>query len=90
MKTITYNNKQYNIPKPFDQCFFGADPTHELTIMNRFSDEDNQSYAKLPAFAVAIYDTIIGAERTEDYDTMQKGLTWFQKNFVDEYYVLLD
>jgi len=87
---ITYKNKTYAIPKPFDQCYFGPDPTKELTIMNRFSDETFQASAKLPAFAVAIYDTIIGAERTEDYTTMQKGLTWFQKNFVDEYYVLLD
>jgi len=27
---------------------------------------------KLPAFAVAIYDTIIGAELSEDYDTYSK------------------
>ena len=90
MKTITYNNKQYNIPKPFDQCFFGAEPTKVMTIGNRFNDESAQQYAKLPAFAVAIYDTIIGSEQVEDYNTMQKGLTWFQKNFTDEYYVLLD
>ena len=90
MKTITYNNKQYNIPKPFDQCFFGAEPTKVMTIGNRFNDKDHQQFAKLPAFAVAIYDTIIGSEQVEDYNTMQKGLTWFQKNFTDEYYVLLD
>ena len=90
MKAIQYNNKTYTIPKPFDQCYFGADPTHELTIMNRFSDEDSQHYAKLPAFAVAIYDTIIGSEMSEDYDTMQKGLTWFQKNFTNAYMNLLD
>ena len=36
---IKYKNKEYVIPKPFDQCFFGKDPTHELTIHNRFSDE---------------------------------------------------
>ena len=87
---ITYNNKQYSIPKPFDQCFFGAEPTKVMTIGNRFNDEDHQQYAKLPAFAVAIYDTIIGAEASEDYKLMQKGITWFQKNFTDEYYVLLD
>ena len=84
---ITYNNKTYAIPKPFDQCNFGANPTHELTIMNRFNDaRTSQQVAKLPAFAVAIYDTIIGAEATEDYKTMQKGFTWFQKNFTNEYY----
>ena len=90
MKTIKYNNKEYKIPAPFDQCFFGSEPTKEMTIHNRFSDENYTQSAKLPAFAVAIYDTIIGAEQTEDYDTMQKGLTWFQKNFTDEYYTLLD
>ena len=87
---ITYNNTTYTIPKPFDQCNFGANPTHELTIMNRFNEPGFVQSAKLPAFAVAIYDTIIGAEHTEDYTTVQKGLTWFQKNFTDEYYVLLD
>ena len=87
---INYKNKDYDIPKPFDQCFFGSEPTKEMTIHNRFSDENYTQSAKLPAFAVAIYDTIIGAEMSEDYTTMQKGLTWFQKNFVDEYYTLLD
>ena len=87
---ITYNNTTYTIPKPFDQCNFGSNPTKELTIMNRFNEPGFVQSAKLPAFAVAIYDTIIGAEATEDYKLMQKGLTWFQKNFVDEYYVLLD
>ena len=90
MKAIQYNNKTYSIPKPFDQCYFGSEPTKEITVGNRFNDEDSQQYAKLPAFAVAIYDTIIGAEQTENYTLMQKGLTWFQKNFTDEYYILLD
>ena len=87
---INYNNKDYTIPKPFDQCFFGSNPQKEMTVHNRFNDEHHQQSAKLPAFAVAIYDTIIGAEQTEDYTLMQKGLTWFQKNFVKEYYTLLD
>jgi hypothetical protein len=87
---IKYNGKTYVIPKPFNQCYFGAEPTKEITVGNRFNDEHYQQYAKLPAFAVAIYDTIIGAEQTEDYDTMQKGLDWFSRNFTKEYYVLLD
>jgi len=87
---IKYNDKEYVIPKPFDQCFFGNEPTKEMTVGNRFNDENHQQYAKLPAFAVAIYDTIIGAEQTEDYDTMQKGLDWFSRNFTNEYMTLLD
>ena len=84
---IKYNGKTYVIPKPFNQCYFGSNPLKEMTIHNRFNDENHQQSAKLPAFAVAIYDTIIGAEQTEDYDLMQKGITWFQKNFVKQYYV---
>ena len=87
---ITYNNKQYTIPKPFDQCFMGSEPTKVMTVHNRHNDEHYQQSAKLPTFAVAIYDTIIGAEQTEDYDTMQKGLDWFSRNFTKQYMVLLD
>ena len=81
MKTITYNDKIYNIPKPFDECFFGSKPTKEVTLTNRFSGES----ATVPAFAVAIYDTILGAEATEDFDTMQQGLDWFSRNFTKAY-----
>ena len=87
---IKYKGKSYVITKPFNQCYFGSNPTKEMTIFNRFSDETFQQSAKLPAFAVAIYDTIIGCEATEDYDTMQKGLDWFSRNFTKEYMVLLD
>ena len=87
---ITYKDKIYVIPKPFNQCFFGSNPTKEMTIHNRFNDEHHQVSAKVPAFAVAIYDTIIGSEMSEDFDTMQKGLTWFQKYFPKAYLQLLD
>ena len=78
---IKYNNTTYAIPKPFDQCFMGDNPTKTLTIMNPYSNDS----AVLPAFAVAIYDTIRGAERTEDYDIVRKGLDWFKKNFATPY-----
>ena len=90
MKAIQYNNKTYTILKPFDQCFFGSEPTKMVAVANRFNDVGNYQACMLPTFAVAIYDTIIGAEQTEDYDLMQKGITWFQKNFTKEYMVLLD
>jgi len=86
MKTITYNDKIYNIPKPFDECFFGSKPTKEVTLTNRFSGES----ATVPAFAVAIYDTILGAEHTQNYDLMQKGLNWYRKYFAKQYMTLLD
>ena len=86
MNTITYNDKTYKIPKPFNECFFGKEPTKEITLSNRFSGET----ATVPAFAVAIYDTIIGAEQTQNYDLMQKGLNWFSRNFTKQYMILLD
>ena len=86
MKQIIYNNKTYKIPKPFNECFFGKEPTKEVTLSNRFSGET----ATVPAFAVAIYDTIIGAEQTQNYDLMQKGLDWFSRNFTKQYMTLLD
>ena len=86
MNTITYNDKTYKIPKPFNECFFGKEPTKEITLSNRFSGET----ATVPAFAVAIYDTIIGAEQTQNYDLMQKGLDWFSRNFTKQYMTLLD
>ena len=90
MRTIKYNNKEYKIPKPFAQCFFGSEPTKMVAVANRFNDVGNYQACMLPTFAVAIYDTIIGAEASEDYKLMQKGLDWFSRNFTDEYYVLLD
>ena len=55
-------------------------------IKNPFSGESCQ----LPRYAVAVYDVIKGAELLEDGKTMQKGITWFQKYFTDQYYTLLD
>ena len=86
MNTITYNDKTYKIPKPFNECFFGKEPTKQVTLTNRFSGQS----ATVPAFAVAIYDTILGAELTQDYTLMQKGLNWYRKYFAKEYMILLD
>ena len=86
MNTIKYNDKTYTIPKPFNECYFGDEPTKEVTLTNRFSGES----ATVPAFAVAIYDTILGAEHTQNYDLMQKGLNWYRKYFAEQYMILLD
>ena len=56
------------------------------TVTNPYSGQSCQ----LPRYAVAVYDVIKGAEMLEDGKTMQKGITWFQKYFTDQYYVLLD
>lgn len=40
--------------------------------------------------AIAVYDTIKGAELTGNYDIMQQGLTWFRTHYPKEYMILLD
>ena len=84
MQVVTYNNKEYKIPFDVNLTLDAQDKLIE--VENRFSG----ATASLPWFAVAVYDMIIGAERLEDYATMQKGLSWFSKHFPEEYYTLLD
>jgi hypothetical protein len=84
MQVVTYNNKEYKIPFDVNLTLDAQDKLIE--VPNRFSGE----VAYLPWFAVAVYDMIIGAERLEDYTTVQKGLSWFSKHFPKEYMTLLD
>ena len=84
MQTVKYNDKEYKIPFDVNLTLDAQDKLIE--VPNRFSG----ATASLPWFAVAVYDMIIGAERLEDYATMQKGLSWFSKHFPEEYYTLLD
>lgn len=69
-------------PLPFD-CHVGTEPE---VVKNPFSGES----VTLEPDAVAVYDTIKGAEVLENYVVMRKGLDWFCKYFPDEYMVLLD
>ena len=83
MKTIKYKNKEYKLP--FD-VELPEDPTTEEVVKNRFGGES----CILPAFAVAVYDVIIGSEMLKQWDDVHKGLNWFSRNFTKEYMVLLD
>ena len=82
-QVIKYNDKEYKLPFAVG---LSDDPTTMETIANRFSGEEVQ----LPQFAAAVYDTIIGAEYLEDYDTVRRGLTWFRQYFAKEYMTILD
>ena len=87
MNIIKWNDKEYKMPFDADYSRQKADSFKEQVIVtNRFSNEP----ALLPWFAVAVYDVIMGSEQAEDYNTMHKGITWFQKYFTKEYMVLLD
>ena len=71
METIKWKDNEYKMPFKADYTRQKADSfKEEIIVRNRFGNEP----ALLPWFAVAVYDTIIGAEQAEDYDTMRKGL----------------
>ena len=83
MKTIKYNDKEYKLP--FDVAL-PDDPTATDTVRNRFGGES----CTLPAFAIAVYDVIMGSEMLQDWKSHREGLDWFIKNFPKQYMVLLD
>ena len=84
MKQIIYKGK--TIKLPFKDADYTLDGDKEVEVANRFSGET----VKLPSFAVAVYDVIIGAEQFKQYDTQRKGLDWFMKYFPKAYMTLLD
>ena len=59
---------------------------HPEEITNKFSGEK----VMLPPDAVAVYDTIKGAELIGNYSHLRKGIAWFQKHEPDAYMKLLD
>mgnify|MGYP001361395121 FL=1 len=82
-QSVEYNGKRYTLP------FLVAKEslsTEEDTVRNRFGGES----CTLPAFAIAVYDVILGAEMFGDYKSVRQGLDWFAKHFTKEYMVLLD
>jgi hypothetical protein len=83
-------NTKQKLPKWFNGEIYSEGDT----VTNPFS---GQSY-ELTAEELSMYDFIIGANAVFEAgiynmsltDDMQKGLTWFRKNNVEAYYVLLD
>ena len=93
--TIEYNGKKIKIP--FDIYCSRDNATEFETVMNPFSGVT----VTLPKFAAAVYDVIKGAEVIMDQQpftpmaqdsrkAFEKGITFFQKYFTNEYYSLLD
>ena len=80
-KLIQWYDKKVIIP--FDCQVY---PDKQVTIANRFSGEKTT----MPGYAASVYDTIIGAEQFEDWDTVRAGLDWFKKYFAAQYMVVLD
>ena len=84
MQKIEYKGK--TIKLPFKDANYTLDGDKEIEVANRFTGQT----VKLPSFAVAVYDVIIGAEQFKQYDRQRKGLDWFMKYFPKEYMTLLD
>jgi len=74
-------NKEIKLP--FDCTVYDSEPQ---VVTNPFSGD---SVMLAPA-AIAVYDTVMGANMIGDYKTVQKGVSWFRKYFPKEYMVLLD
>ena len=64
-------------------CEVGDEPE---IVANRFNGQE----VELQPEAVAVYDTIMGAEMMEQWPIVRKGITWFRQNYPEEYMVLLD
>jgi len=75
--------KTKRIKMPFD-CVIMDKESKE--IANPYTDQK----ALLTPEAIAVYDTIKGAEMLGKYETMEKGIAWFQANYPKEYFILLD
>jgi hypothetical protein len=83
MTEVTWKEKKYVIPFEVNLEW---DKNQEIEVTNRFGGDS----CKLPWFAVAVYDLILGSESLEDWKTHREGLDWFIENFPNEYMVLLD
>ena len=68
---------------PFDGMLIGSDSE---VVSNPLSGNKTT----LSPEAVAVYDTIIGAESMGMHNVVQQGLDWFKQYYPAEYMVLLN
>jgi len=80
-KIIDWYGSKVNVP--FDCQIY---PEKQVTIANRFTGQE----CKMPGYAAAVYDVIIGSEQLQQWDNVRTGLDWFKKYFPKQYMVLLD
>ncbi len=75
--------KTKEIPMPFDCQIMDSEPQ---VVKNKFGYGE----CVLTPQAIAVYDTIQGAEMFGLWTTVRKGLDWFRKYYPKEYMILLD
>jgi hypothetical protein len=68
---------------PFDCMILDTEP---VEVMNRFGGGS----CMLTPEAVAVYDSIMGAEMIGEWKRVEQGLSWFRQYFPEEYMILLD
>tara|TARA_R110000823_G_scaffold95888_3_gene209043 strand:+ start:729 stop:965 length:237 start_codon:yes stop_codon:yes gene_type:complete len=70
------------MPKWFDGQIYSTGDV----VTNNFTGES----IELTAEEVSMYDLIMGAQMLQQYEIMEKGLSWFRRNNAEAYMVLLD
>ena len=60
--------------------------TENVRVANRFTGES----CMLTPQAVAVFDTIMGAEMFGLWEVVRKGIAWFREYYPKEYMILLD
>jgi len=70
-------------PLPFECEILNRQP---LMVKNNLSGEE----VELEPDAVAVFDSVKGAELIGEYEKVRQGCAWFRKYFPKEYMVLLD
>jgi len=80
----SWQEKMKQRPMPFPDVRI-LDDEPEM-IQNPFSGAS----IELDPQEIAIYDVIMGANMTKNYDLVEKGTDWFRKHNPEAYMVLLD
>ena len=84
MKEIIYKGKKVKVP--FEDANYNLDGEKDVVLKNRFGGEE----CTVPGYAAAVYDVIMGAQATNNYDLVQIGCDWFSRKFPKQYMTLLD
>ena len=82
--TLKESWQEKNRPMPFPDVEIVDDEPQE--VRNQFSGAS----IVLDPQEIAIYDVIMGANMTKNYDLVRKGTDWFRKHNPEAYMVLLD
>jgi len=82
--TLQESWQEKNRPMPFPDVQILDD--HPATVSNPLSGEG----ILLDPQEIAVYDVIMGANMTRNYDLVRKGSDWFRKHNPEAYMVLID